>query len=161
MDTLNTQYFFVVDDPAHLGRVLLRMAISMVLGTVLGLERERLGKAAGVRTHMLVALGSTLFVLAPAEAGMKLDHLSRVIQGLAAGIGFLGAGAILKMPEERRISGLTTAATVWLTAAIGLAIGMGMVWPAVLATLMAAGALYLVRRLETWMETDRKTPTTE
>jgi putative Mg2+ transporter-C (MgtC) family protein len=161
METLNTQYFFEIDDSAHVGRVLFRLVIALVLGAMLGVERERLGKAAGVRTHMLVALGSALLVLGPVEAGMKLDHLSRVIQGIAAGIGFLGAGAILKMPEERRISGLTTAATVWVTAAVGIAIGMGLVWPSVLAVVLATGSLYLVRRLETRLESDKKTPRAE
>ncbi len=86
---------------------------------VIGWERERIGKPAGLRTHMLMSLGSARFVLRAAEAGMAIADLSRVIQGLAAGIGFIGGGAILKLPDEHQIDGLTTAAGIWLTAAVG------------------------------------------
>src|SRR6266851_1835629 len=87
--------------------------------------------SAGLRTHMLVALGAALFTLIPQEAKMETADISRVIQGIAAGIGFLGAGTILKLGEEHRIQGLTSAASVWLTAAAGTAVGAGWLWPAV------------------------------
>lgn len=151
MDTLNSQGFFGVDDWAHLGRVILRLGVALVLGMVVGLQRERTGKAAGMRTHMLVAVGACLFVLAPDEAGAKVDHLMRVVQGLAAGIGFLGAGAILKMEEARQIHGLTTAASIWVMAAVGMAVGLGMLWPAVLAVLLSELVLTVVHRLERWL----------
>lgn len=84
-----------------------------------------MGKPAGLRTHMLVALGSALFVVASLEFGMSSSDLSRVIQGLATGIGFIEGGAIFKLNEEREITGLTTAAGIWLTAAVGVAVGDG------------------------------------
>jgi putative Mg2+ transporter-C (MgtC) family protein len=95
-----------------------------------------------LRTHILVALGSALFVLLPIEAGMTSADISRVIQGLATGIGFLGAGCILKLTETRHVEGLTTAASVWVTAALGMAIGSGWLWPALLGTVLTWLVLY-------------------
>ncbi|HET7157674.1 MAG TPA: MgtC/SapB family protein, partial [Burkholderiales bacterium] len=88
-------------------RVLIRMTAAALLGAVVGFERERAGKAAGLRTHMLVSLGTALFVIASLEAGMSVGDLSRVIQGLTTGIGFIGAGAILKLADKQDIKGLT------------------------------------------------------
>jgi putative Mg2+ transporter-C (MgtC) family protein len=110
---------------AQLLRIVCRLATAALLGAVLGYQRERAGKPAGLRTHMLVALGAALFVLAAQEAGMSVEDLSRIIQGLIAGIGFLGAGAILKSAPEADIKGLTSAAGIWLTAAVGVAAGLG------------------------------------
>ena len=112
-------------DAPQLARVLTRLVIAALLGAIIGVQRERAGKAAGLRTHMLVAMGGALFVVSGAESGMTPEDLSRVIQGLATGIGFIGAGAILKRPEERYIGGLTTAAGIWMTAAVGVAAGLG------------------------------------
>jgi putative Mg2+ transporter-C (MgtC) family protein len=106
-------------------QVLIRLIAAALLGAVIGIQRERAGKPAGARTHMLVALGAALLVVAAIEAGMSQDDLSRVIQGIAAGIGFIGGGAILKLREEHEITGLTTAAGIWLTAAAGVAAGLG------------------------------------
>ena len=106
-------------------RVVVRLGAAMLVGAVAGINRERVGKAAGLRTHMLVALGSAAFVLAAELGGMPPPDLSRVIQGVAAGIGFLGGGAILKSAEDREIRGLTTAAGIWMTAGAGIAVGMG------------------------------------
>lgn len=112
-------------DAPQLARVLTRLVIAALLGAIIGVQRERAGKAAGLRTHMLVAMGGALFVVSGSESGMTPEDLSRVIQGLATGIGFIGAGAILKRPEERYIGGLTTAAGIWMTAAVGVAAGLG------------------------------------
>ena len=120
----------------QLVRVAVRLTIAALLGAIVGFDRERMGKPAGLRTHMLVALGSALFVLAPVNQDMPVGDLSRVIQGVAAGIGFLGAGAILKLSDERHILGLTTAASIWMTAAIGITAGLGQAGLAVLATLV-------------------------
>lgn len=109
-----------------IGDVALRLAGAAVLGGVMGLEREWLQKPAGLRTPMLVALGSAMFVLAPREAGMNVADLSRVMQGVATGVGFIGAGTILKVASARRIEGLTTAASLWLAAAVGLTVGAGL-----------------------------------
>jgi putative Mg2+ transporter-C (MgtC) family protein len=119
----------------QLVHVLIRMAAATLLGAVVGFERERARKPAGLRTHMLVALGTTVFVLVCSGAGMSLDGVSRVIQGIVTGIGFIGAGSILKLNTERDIQGLTTAAGVWMTAAIGVAVGLGSLGIAVLSTI--------------------------
>jgi putative Mg2+ transporter-C (MgtC) family protein len=97
---------------------------------------------------MLVSLSSAIFVVAPLEAGMNLGDLSRVIQGVAAGIGFIGAGAILKLPDARVIEGLTTAAGIWLTAALGLAAGTGRYGLAAISAVMAWLILAIVARLD-------------
>ena len=120
----------------QLVRVAVRLTIAALLGAIVGFDRERMGKPAGLRPHMLVALGSALVVLAPVNQDMPVGDLSRVIQGVAAGIGFLGAGAILKLSDERHILGLTTAASIWMTAAIGITAGLGQAGLAVLATLV-------------------------
>jgi len=139
--------FSDVPDAAGVTRVVLRLLVAAALGGALGFERERAGKAAGVRTHMLVALGTALFVLVPQQAGVSPEHLTRVVQGLVAGIGFLGAGAIIKHGEEGRIEGLTTAAGIWMTAAIGVAAGVGREATAVISTLLALIVLALLPHL--------------
>jgi putative Mg2+ transporter-C (MgtC) family protein len=127
-------------------RVVLRLLVAVALGGLLGYERESIGASAGLRTHMLVSLGSALFVLIPLQAGMQVEDLSRVLQGVTAGIGFLGAGAILKQTEKNDIRGLTTAASVWLTAAIGVAAGMGREASALVSAVLAFAILSIVKR---------------
>jgi putative Mg2+ transporter-C (MgtC) family protein len=129
-------------------RVVLRILAATLVGAVVGYERERTGKSAGLRTHMLVSLGSAIFVLAALEAGTPIEDLSRVIQGVAAGIGFIGAGAILKLADARVIEGLTTAAGIWLTAALGVAAGLGRFGVAAISAVMAWLILAVVSRLE-------------
>jgi putative Mg2+ transporter-C (MgtC) family protein len=128
-------------------QLILRMLLAALLGGVLGYQRERRGKAAGLRTHMLVALGSAFFVVVPLQAGMSIGDLSRVLQGLIAGIGFLLAGTILKQQAEGHIEGLTTAAGLWLTAAVGVAVGLGREASAVLGTVLALIILALLPRV--------------
>ena len=125
-------------------RVLLRLSMAALLGGLLGMEREHKGKAAGVRTHMLVSMGAALFVLLASQGGMEDAELSRVLQGVIAGIGFLGAGTILKTEHEDKVRGLTTAAGIWLTAAIGMAAGLGREATAVLSTLLALAVFAVV-----------------
>lgn len=129
-------------------RVTVRIAAALLIGTLIGLQRELTHKPAGLRTHMLVALGTALFVVGAAEAGMRLDSLSRIVQGLATGIGFLGGGAILKLASEKEIHGLTTAAGIWATAAASAIAGLGQMFVALLG--VACGLLVLVvfRKLE-------------
>ena len=131
-----------------LTQLVLRMLLASLLGGLLGYQRERQGKAAGLRTHMLVALGSALFVLIPLQAGMELDALSRVLQGLLTGIGFLVAGTILKQQAPEQIHGLTTAAGLWLTTAIGVAVGLGQDASAVLGTVLALLILAVLPQVE-------------
>jgi putative Mg2+ transporter-C (MgtC) family protein len=140
------QEFSDLGNTEDLTRLCVRLLVAVVLGGLLGYQRESIGAAAGLRTHMLVSLGCALFVIIPLQAGMELDDLSRVIQGVTAGIGFLGAGAILKLTDENQIVGLTTAASIWLTAAVGLAAGMGREGTAVVSALFAFVILSLLRK---------------
>jgi putative Mg2+ transporter-C (MgtC) family protein len=140
------QEFSDLGDAHDITRVVVRLTVAVLLGGLLGYERESIGASAGQRTHMLVALGSAIFVLIPLQAGMHIEDLSRVLQGVTAGIGFLGAGAILKLRERQAIQGLTTAASVWLTAAIGVAAGMGRETTAVVSAVFAFVILSLLRR---------------
>ena len=134
-------------DVEQITRIIVRLVMAAALGGLLGLQRERMRKAAGVRTHMLVAMGSALFVLVPQQGGMALADMSRVVQGVIAGIGFLGAGAILKNQSEVSILGLTTAAGVWMTAAIGIACGMGRESTAAISTVLTLGVFSIVPKV--------------
>lgn len=136
--------FSDIPDATQVTRITLRLLVAATLGGLLGYERERQGKSAGVRTHMLVAIGAALFVLIPQQAGASSADLSRVLQGLIAGVGFLGAGAIIMGTKEVETRGLTTAAGIWVTAAIGMAAGMGRESTAVLSTLIALLILSVV-----------------
>ncbi|MDB5752073.1 MAG: MgtC/SapB transporter [Ramlibacter sp.] len=137
--------FSDIGDLEQLTRLVLRLVLAALLGGMLGLQRERQGKEAGIRTHMLVAAGSALFVLVPLQTGMDEEGVSRVLQGLLAGIGFLCAGTILKLPSEEHVRGLTTAAGIWMTAAIGMACGLGRETTAVISTLLVLAILALER----------------
>jgi putative Mg2+ transporter-C (MgtC) family protein len=135
-------------DAETMARITVRLIIAMIFGAVIGIQRERAGKPAGVRTHMLVSSGAAVFLIASGEFGMDPDSISRVIQGLVTGIGFLGAGAILKLYDKRAVEGLTTAAGIWMTAALGVAVGLGRFGLALVATFLAWMTLSLVRQLE-------------
>jgi putative Mg2+ transporter-C (MgtC) family protein len=136
--------FSDLPDVASVVRLICRLAMAAALGGLLGWQREKAGKAAGMRTHMLVCLGATLFVAGPQFTGMGDAGLSRIIQGLTAGIGFVGAGAILKIDAPARIYGLTTAAGIWMTAAIGVMVGLGRGSTALVSTAMAFVILWLL-----------------
>ena len=138
------QEFSDIPDAGEATRILLRLALAALLGALLGIEREAKGKAAGVRTHMLVCMGAAMFVLASQQSGIVPADMSRVLQGVIAGVGFLGAGTILKGDAESRVQGLTTAAGIWMTAAIGVAAGMGKEATAVLAALLTLGTMALL-----------------
>lgn len=136
--------------------LLLRISLALLAGGLIGLERQLDGKPAGLRTHMLVSLGAALFVLVGIQTGMaKADPgtASRIMQGIIAGIGFLGAGEIFSVsssskPEQIRINGLTSASAIWVSAALGTAAGCGL-W-----LLSGAGAgltllvLWVIKKLE-------------
>jgi putative Mg2+ transporter-C (MgtC) family protein len=125
-------------------RITIRLSVALVLGGLLGYEREIRHTPAGLRTHMLVALGSALFVIVPLQSGVPLADITRVLQGIVAGIGFLGAGTILKLRDEGEIKGLTTAASVWMTCAVGIAAGMGHQGTAIVSTAFALIILTVV-----------------
>jgi putative Mg2+ transporter-C (MgtC) family protein len=129
--------FADLDDTANLTQLFIRLVVALVLGGVLGFEREMAGRDAGMRTHMMVSVGSALFVLVPLQAGFSQENLSRVLQGLVSGIGFLGAGAIMKLSAEREVRGLTTAASLWVAAGLGMAAGMGREATAILSLAIA------------------------
>jgi len=133
---------------AEVTQIVLRMLLAALLGGLVGFQRERVGKAAGLRTHMLVSLGSAFFVMIPYQAGMSIADLSRVMQGIMTGVGFLGAGTILKRETDEQIEGLTTAAGLWLTAAVGSAAGMGREASAVLGTVLALLILAFLPRIK-------------
>ncbi len=137
MDIILEELLAGMPDRRQFVRIIVRLLAAMLFGALIGFQRERTGKPAGLRTHMLVSLGAALFVLAPLEGGMDWDGLSRVIQGLATGIGFIGGGAILKLHEQREIEGLTTAAGIWMTAAVGVAVGLGRLPLALMSTILS------------------------
>jgi putative Mg2+ transporter-C (MgtC) family protein len=129
--------------------ITLRILISIVLGALIGFERERRNRPAGLRTHILVSLGSCLFTISSIEFskiyGGGVDP-SRVAANIVTGIGFLGAGTIMK--EGLTIKGLTTAATIWLSSAIGLSCGLGSYFSAILVSILAFFILIFVRSFE-------------
>lgn len=148
MDSFINEFWTGWPDAAQIGRVLFRLLAAMVLGGAIGLQREHAGKPAGLRTHMLVSMGACLFVLACITHDFDNADLSRVIQGLATGIGFLGGGAILKLAADHEIKGLTTAAGIWTTAAIGVAVGLGHWGLAAMAVVMTLFTLAVLARFE-------------
>ena len=135
-------------DTSHMLTLIFRLVLAALVGALPGLQRELKGVAAGLRTHMLVSLGSAIFVLTALEAGASAADTTRVIQGLATGIGFVGAGAILKSAQAHEIHGLTTAASIWLTAGLGTAVGMGRVWLPVLGSCLALVVLAFLKHIE-------------
>ena len=153
--------FSDLSDVAGVTRVMLRLVMAAVLGGILGFEREWRGKSAGMRTHMLVALGAALFVLIPPQAGMTDADLSRVLQGLVAGVGFLGAGMIIRGDGSSEVKGLTTAAGIWMTAAIGVAAGMGREATAVLSTVLALIILSALPAVARRIRSRKGSPATE
>lgn len=148
LDALALELAAETPDVTQVVRVTVRLVIAMLLAGVIGWERERGDNAAGLRTHILVALGAALVVASAEEAGAGADSITRVVQGVTAGIGFIGGGVILKLPEEKRIEGLTTAATIWLAAAIGLAAGMGRLVSALLGLTLAWVALAFLTKIK-------------
>jgi putative Mg2+ transporter-C (MgtC) family protein len=135
------------------GEILLRLVIATLIGTALGLNREIHGKPAGMRTHALVALGASLITLVAVElatSGARMDGSSvlRVIQGVMAGIGFLGGGVILRDDSHQSVHGLTTAASIWMVACLGIACGAGQWLTALTAFALTLGVLVILGRIE-------------
>ena len=133
-------------DGGEVVRGLLRLLAAA--GFVVGWQRERCGKQAGPRTHMLVAVGAALMMLAALQGGMAVDQLSRVRQGVAEGVGFIGGGVILKLTQKKEVRGLTTAAGLWATAALGMAAGLGRYLLVFIGVALAWFVLSVVRRWE-------------
>lgn len=139
----------------------LRLGLATLIGAAIGWNRERTGKAAGLRTHMLVSLGSALFILMPLAVypTPSADALSRTIQGVAAGIGFLGAGEIVhqSFPNsgKAKVKGLTSAAAIWVTAALGTTAACGVWQLSLVGTLIALLTLSVARRFEQFVQNPR------
>ena len=129
--------------------IVVRVLMAAILGGVLGFERELHHKAAGLRTHIVVAVGAAVFVMVGLESGSSSADLSRIIQGVATGIGFVGAGTILK-PDDREedVKGITTAAGIWLTAAVGMAVGAGHAWLSLLVAGLMLPIVWVGRLIE-------------
>ena len=132
--------------PTPFPEAFVRNALAAILGGAIGLEREYRHKPAGLRTNMLIALGSALFSMLSVELGAGAGSPDRIAAQVVTGIGFLGAGAILRSGDH--IHGLTTAATIWVNAAIGMAAGLGSY---TVATVAAAITLVVLALLP-WME---------
>ena len=153
--------FSDIPDLSTMTRITLRLVVAAVLGGILGYERERKARSAGVRTHMLVAVGAALFVIGPLQSGMEMSDMSRVLQGVVQGIGFLGAGAIIVRASHQQVHGLTTAANIWATAGIGVLAGLGLEATAVLATfvvLMILAVVPLILPTPNQPDDDKKEP---
>lgn len=149
MATTWQNVFGTVPDGTEILRVGLRLLTALFVGACVGLQRQITHHSAGFRTHILVALGSALLVISANQSGMSSADVSRVIQGIVTGIGFLGGGAILKLTSEREIRGLTTAAGIWMTAATSIAAGLGRIITALIAlalTLIVLGGLIKVEK---------------
>ncbi|MET1162780.1 MAG: MgtC/SapB family protein [Pseudoxanthomonas sp.] len=143
---------FALPDAGTTTVIIVRLLTAAVLGGMLGMERESKGRAAGLKTHILVSIGSALFVMAPLLSGINPSDVTRVMQGIVSGIGFLGAGAIIKLERDERIEGLTTAAGIWMVSAVGMAAGMGSEIMALATTLIA---LAVVNTLPRFMRDDK------
>jgi putative Mg2+ transporter-C (MgtC) family protein len=138
--------------------VLGRLALAILTGGLIGLERQLDHKPAGLRTHMLVSLGAALFVLIGVQTGIlqsNADGLSRLMQGLITGIGFLGAGEIVAVQRKGhrdeadvRVQGLTSAAAIWVSAALGTAAGCGLWTVSLLGATLTVTVLWSVKKLE-------------
>jgi putative Mg2+ transporter-C (MgtC) family protein len=154
MDSFWTELGVSAPDWIQWGRIAVRLGVAVLLAGLVGLERELRGEQAGLRTHMLVSLGAALFTLVPLEMAPGVDS-AELVKGIAAGVGFLGAGAILKRTDEAEIHGLTTAASIWATAAIGMAAGAGWVGAALIATVMCWLILRVLRAVDNYLERRR------
>ncbi|MFN6463302.1 MAG: MgtC/SapB family protein [Nostoc sp. DedVER02] len=149
---MSNTYYLATNDWLNIS---LRLCIALAIGAIIGLERQISRKPAGLRTHMLVSLGSAIFTLIIIQTGgvqNSPDALSRVIQGIAAGIGFLGAGEIVRQSSQElqrfEIHGLTSAAAIWVSAALGIAAGCGLWQLGLIATLLTFLILNVFKRLE-------------
>ena len=135
--------------------LVLKLSLSLLVGALIGLNRQSEKKPAGLRTHMLVTLGATIFVMVSLQSSqgkVSPDALSRVIQGITAGVGFLGAGEILRQSDieknQVKVRGLTSAAAIWVSSALGVAIGAGLYPLALVSVLMTWITLSLIKKLE-------------
>jgi putative Mg2+ transporter-C (MgtC) family protein len=129
---------------------LLGMLMATVFGAVIGAERQLSGKAAGLRTNILICLGAAVYTIVSREmGGGQTDSITRIAAQIVSGIGFLGAGAIIQ--DRGGVHGLTTAATIWLVASIGMACGAGFYLLALISTAIAVIVLFVLAPLARWL----------
>ena len=135
-----------------------QVTLAAILGGVIGIEREWRGRPAGFRTNILIALGACLFTILSIEGfplnGSAAQDTARVAAQIVSGVGFLGAGALLQ--TRNKVKGMTTAATIWLVAAIGMAVGAGSYFLAIFTTLLTAAVLQLLRPVSKMVEEEGK-----
>lgn len=129
-----------------------RLVMAMLFGATIGINRERQGKPAGLRTHSLVSLGGALFtivalLLSPGDPSAT----ARILQGVTAGIGFIGAGVIMRRPEIHDVQGLTTAAAIWIVSAIGVAVGAGLWRTSLIALALGLFVLIVGETIDRWL----------
>ena len=139
--------------------IVARLSLSLVVGAVIGLNRDLHHKQAGVRTNVLVSLGAALAVIVVMpgqDDAHRIDALSRVIQGVLTGIGFLGAGVILRDPVKHHVTGLTTAAAVWLAALLGVACGTGAYFTVIVTLILALIAIAFGGSFENWFRRNER-----
>ncbi len=129
---------------------LLRLGLASVLGSIVGIERQLSGQSAGLRTHVMVATGAAVFTLVGLAVGGD-QQVTRVVQGVASGVGFIGAGAILRSRADTSVRGLTTAGSIWVSAAMGSAAGLGEYPLAASAGCIAIFVLFALRPLSRWL----------
>lgn len=143
-----------------LADAVLRMLSAILIGCVIGIDRDLHGKPTGMKTLGLVSLGACIATMCVQGFSMTLSSdadVSRAVQGIVTGVGFLGAGVILQNPRENRVRGLTTAASIWMTTAVGIVCGLG-VWSAALIAmilmiaLLTLGRVVEKRLLRRWMD---------
>jgi len=151
METITSELFRGITETEMLVRFLVRILAALIFGALIGLQRASVGKAAGMRTHVLVSTGTCLFVVSAIGGGFGDDAISRIIQGIITGIGFIGAGTIVKGDQESQVQGLTTASGIWMTSGIGVVTGLGMVGLGFIGTIMALVILMLAERFEVVM----------
>jgi putative Mg2+ transporter-C (MgtC) family protein len=144
--------------PLSFAAVLVRLAAAVGVGALIGLDRELRQKPAGIRTLALVALGSAVFVLETIDSTRSpyTDPTSRVIQGIITGVGFLGAGSIMRTVGEESVRGLTTAASIWLAAAMGIACGLAN-WPLVVVGGLLGVLVLVITPVERVIHNRRRT----
>ena len=134
-----------------------RLAMAMLFGAVIGINREWQGKPAGLRTHALVALGGALFTLIGLFLNPTPSSMGPILQGITTGIGFIGAGVIMRRPEQHDVQGLTTAAAIWVVAAVGVAVGAGLWRMSLVARALALCVLVAGEAIDRWLHR-AKTP---
>ena len=132
-----------------------RLGLATVLGAVVGVNREWEGKPAGLRTHSLVALGAALFTVVGLLVANDASATGRIVQGITAGVGFIGAGVILRLPELQDIRGLTTAAAIWVVSAVGVAVGAGLWRTGLSAVALAMVVLVAGEAVDRWLHRAR------